>query len=192
MSMYDEYSQDSKAALEEYNRVYDTQFAKYFSNMRDLYERLKSKSQPITQDELEQILTTVPLELFSASEALNSLRLQSEVIKLKNKEFRDKVKLQARVDVATKKCSSAEQQDYIAGRLAEETTEFAVMTTIYSAVISRVESELSFARELIMGAKKIWDSRRSTENANPISPIDVATSIPTNDADDLPDYHLEF
>ena len=55
-----------------------------------------------------------------------------------------------------------------------------VILSILDCLISRVDKEMSFARELIMSAKKIWDGRRLTEGLNP---TDATTSV-----DDLPDY----
>ena len=49
-------------------------------------------------------------------------------------------------------------------------------------VVLRVEGEISFCRELIMAAKKIWDGRRDAEGANPIhtdvSPEDTYDNLP--------------
>ena len=51
-----------------------------------------------------------------------------------------------------------------------------------SGIISRVETELTFARELIMSCKKIWDRRKDTDDLIPISSIET---------DHLPDYQEE-
>ncbi|WP_302320422.1 hypothetical protein, partial [uncultured Duncaniella sp.] len=49
------------------NKLYDDNFATYFKGERELFERLQSKTHPITDEELEWILTSLPLELFSVS-----------------------------------------------------------------------------------------------------------------------------
>ena len=68
------------------NEMYDHSFASYFEETRKLYERMKSNSRIITDDELSDILTLTPLNLFSVSEELNRFRLNYDVIKLKVKE----------------------------------------------------------------------------------------------------------
>lgn len=68
------------------DEMYDGIFAPYFKDVRELYKRLQSKSRPITDDELEEILTMLPLNLFSVSESLNKFRTELEVHKMKMKQ----------------------------------------------------------------------------------------------------------
>ena len=71
-----------KWADEEYNKY----FASYFVGEVDLYKKLKDKDYIVTDDELEWILTSLPLELFSVSEQLSKMKTAEEVIKLHIKE----------------------------------------------------------------------------------------------------------
>lgn len=130
--------------------IYAEWFAPYFMVSRNLFDRLKSKERPITDEELSWILIQLPLQLFSASEALSKFRISQEVIKLKTKELETALKGSKGANIIDNK----------------------ILMLAYSGIISRVESEVSFSRELIMGAKKLWDSRRSTEKVNPISEVE--------------------
>lgn len=128
--------------------IYDKKFSRYFQNIVSLRSRLESKSRSITDEELEAILTSVPIDLFSVAEVLNQFRLSQEVVKLK-------------VKADEKSDTDHDSMDHIlAGKILQAS---------YASVISRVESEISFSRELIMGAKKIWDGRRKAEESNPVN-----------------------
>lgn len=134
---------ESKDLITWSNQMYNELFAKYFSEIRGIRDRLSANT-PISDFDIERILTEFPLDLFSVSEALNQFKLEYELNKLKLKEAR------------------RNQAD------ADTLAELEILNTAYSTLISRVETEISFSRELIMGVKKIWDGRRSTEKANPI------------------------
>lgn len=164
--------------------IYNEQFAKYFLNQRKLYVRLKSIIKPITDEELESILTSVPLELFSVSEKLSELKTTQEVIKMKNKQIESEVKESITEGSETKK-KEAVDNAMLQNRL---------LVTAYSTLITRIENEMSFSRELVMSAKKIWDTRRATLTASPINPVDTTnnkTYINNNttpNTDNLPAY----
>lgn len=169
------YQGDIDAVNEWCEEIYTDKFAIYFSRVRELYQRFKSNSTPISDSELEEILTVVPLELFSVSEALNKFRVSYDTIKLGKK---------------ARKCQLAKssEESSEAKRNAEAellTTEDEILLVAFAAVITRVENEISFTRELIMSAKKLWDRRRNTESANPISDVVVDTS------DELPAYNAK-
>ena len=141
------------------NEIYDKYFAKYFAKERDMYSKFRDADKPITDKELEWIITSLPLDLFSASNALAQFKQHNEIVKLKIKQRKNK-------------------DDNIDG-LDEE---YKLMSIIYSSVITRIEQEISFSKELIMGAKKVWDARRTSE----VAPLaEVAPKI------DLPDYKLD-
>ena len=151
-----EYQDDMSHMQAWCDMIYQQQFASYFSTMRDLYDKLKFST--ISDSELEWAITSFPLELFKVSEALNSVRLNHEMVKLKNKEKRSKV---------------ADKSDML---------ENDILLAAYSSIITRVENEISFSREFIMGAKKVWDARRRAEASNPIGEVVPQTQI------DLPNY----
>ena len=120
------------------------------------------------------------MELFSVAELLNKLRLQVEVIKLNNKEQIESIKSQMKEEGAQLELTKTEIQECINQRIASQMLEFEVLLSVHNTVISRVENEQTFSKELIMGAKKVWDSRRSAENSNPVKEV-----IP-----DLPEYDI--
>ena len=151
--------EDFDAADNLVNEIYDKYFSSYFRKEKELYAKFQNTDVLISDKELEWIITSLPLDLFSVANALAQFKQHHEIVKLKVKQ-RNKDK---------------DSED----GLAEE---YKLMSIIYSAVISRVEQEVSFSKELIMGAKKVWDARKSSEQL-PGSKI-----IPPND---LPEYNLD-
>lgn len=163
---------DVNAVSDWVNAMYNKDFAEHFKTQSNLYQRLQDKRVIISDEELEDILTVIPLDLFVVSEKLASLKLKQEVIKLKTKEHEIEV-----LNNPTLSDLSDSKKKEIA---ANETLEHKLTTSAITNLITRVESEIAFSKELIMSAKKIWDRRRDTENAGAISPN---SNIP-----DLPDY----
>lgn len=150
--------------------IYNRYFSNYFKDQHQYYKRLKSKDRPITDAELENILTTMPLELFSVSEALSQFKISEEVVKLKVKE----------TEIENFKNSKQSSETKRKEEAANSVLEHKLLITVYEAVAERVGREISYSRELIMGCKKIWDGRRATDNSNPIGN--------TIDDNDLPEY----
>lgn len=145
-------SEDFKAADDVVSDIYNKYFAKYFKKEQDMYARFKDTENSITDKELEWIITSLPLELMSASDALAQFRQHNEIIKLTIKQ-RKKNETQEEID-----------------------EEYKLMNIVYNCVIDKVEHQLSFSKELIMGAKKVWDARKRTEQ--PVIP----------EVNSLPDY----
>lgn len=172
---------DSLISMDEmYASIYDVKFKNNFELVNALYIRMQDKSNPITDSELSEILTTLPLNLFKISETLNELRLNREVIKLQN--YDKRTELTARFEEITNMIpglTKTERKKALDDQVKSAMAENDIIVAVYDAVIERVESEISFSRELIMGAKKIWDARRKAEQANPVAPV-----VP----EDLPDY----
>jgi len=139
--------------------IYNKYFSKYFVKETGLYVKFQNPDVAITDSELSWIITILPLDLFAASNALAQFKQNNEIVKLKIKQRKSKGK------------------DVEDDGLDEE---YKLMSIIYNAVIERVEHQISFSKELIMGAKKVWDARRSTER----SPVGEVV-LP-----DLPDYTL--
>lgn len=155
-----------------YDSLYRDKFASYFNEQHELFGRLRSKFKPISDEELENVLTTTPLNLYAVSEELNKFRLNVEVIKLKIKQQ----------ETALKKLPKDDDVGYLA--ISNSLVENKLLCAVYDKVVLRVESEISFSRELIMSAKKIWDGRRDTDNANPLR-----TGVTSDDIyDNLPVY----
>ena len=143
---------DFKAADDVVDEIYKNYFAKYFSKEAEMYNRFQDSEKSITDKELEWIITSLPLELMAASDALAQFKQHNEIIKLTIKQ---------------RKALTQEDID----------NEYKLMSIVYNCVITKVEHKLSFSKELIMGAKKVWDARKHTEQINPI-----------NEVNSLPDY----
>lgn len=128
---------------------YQGKFASTFDAVRTIHRELKIRQ--ISDADLQWIIIDLPMELINISEKLNDLKLSLEVIKIKKKAL-----------IREAKCSNTSFDSH----------EHDLVISAYNMLISRVETQMSFSRELIMGAKKVWDSRRKTESVNPISEID--------------------
>lgn len=140
--------------------IYDKYFSRYFNGEHHMYDRFHDADVVINDKELEWILISLPLEMNAAANALTQFKQHNEIVKLKIKQRKS-----AKVDDAD--------------GLDEE---FKLMSIVYTSVITRVELELSFSKELIMGAKKIWDARRNSETP-PVGEVVVQEP-------ELPDYPL--
>lgn len=198
MTLHDvvsEYSHDTSAVHTFCDNIYVTYFASHFTKIRELYSRLKSEVNPITDDELEYILITFPLELISISEKLNNLRLDREVVKLKNKEKLEYFRNRFIDEAHDLELNKSETQEFVSHSVVECMVEYEVLLTAYDSIITRVSNEQTFSKELIMGAKKVWDARRASEAVVPIAPISTSPavvpvdSISTSPADQLPEYN---
>lgn len=168
-----EYKSDIDAVSSEVDSIYETTFNQHFSIVEALYDRMKNKDHPITDSELEDVLTVVPLELFAVSEKLNKLRLKLEVVKLKNKETREDMVRHRSSEVQDAAMSASDRKDYVTRTVAVDMITYEVLTQIYQCVIDIVSSRIMFSKELIMGCKKIWDGRRHTEQSMPVGSIDI-------------------
>lgn len=140
------------------DEIYDKYFASYFNRTVEFDSLFENKEVPITDDQLEDIMVGLPLDLIKASSALAQFKQHNEIVKLTIKQ--------------RKKAKSDLPWDQ------DMDTEYALMSIVYSAVIARAESQISFSKELIMSAKKVWDARKRTESTVPIRESAV----------DLPEY----
>lgn len=164
------------------NEQYNQYFKDCFDSVRKIHKSMESQVRAISDTELEWILTELPMTLFSISESLNKYRLEHEVIKLRKKRIKLDLDEEAKKLIEDKILSKSDMKSWVDAELSEHD----VLLAAYSSVISRVESEISFSKELIMGCKKIWDARRKGEAANPVSPIDP------RDVDNIPDYSTRY
>lgn len=156
------------------SELYNSKFSNFFEYPRKLSERLNSNVRSITDEELEGVLSSLPLKLFDASEALSQCKLNVEVLKLKVKDKSREV-----AKSSSEKTDSKRNEEGEIAVLGDK-----LLIACYSAVVDRVERELTYCRELIMSAKKIWDARRRTEDINPIAPQDYSKSK------SIPDYNI--
>lgn len=185
MSCIDEtlatYMDDMESVESWCNDLYQDRFASFFEEIRGLYEQLADKQDKISDDVLESILTDTPLSLFTVSERLNALRTNREVGKLKMRQ-KEAVTRQEYIKLLDEHGKDAGfSKSDIPSMVRDSTINDQIVMVALDGVINRVENEISFSRELIMSAKKIWDRRKNTESVNPIGPV-----VP--DYKELPDY----
>jgi hypothetical protein len=160
------YEEEITGMIDWIQHEYDKRFSEYFKDVRSMFKRMQSESRPITDDELSWILVELPMILFDVSEKLNELKVATEVAKLKCKEREAELMAKSEAKTIAEKKADVELQ----------MVEPRALHSVYHTIVNRVERELEFSRELIMGAKKIWDGRRKTEQINPIA------------VNNLPDY----
>ena len=166
-SIESQYQQDIDAVIQYQNEVYDTMFSKEFSEVKRLSDMIKKSGYKSPSDEiLEIILMDVPLKMFDVAEKLNQLELTLQVLKLKLKEK----KIELKHDEIARNMNSTMLSEFV----SENTIEDELMISIYSKLIERVNSQISYSKELIMSAKKLWDRRKEAESAMPVAPVDPA------------------
>ena len=160
---------------EEYNK----NFRYCFDRVRSIKDSMNSESRPISDFELEWVLTDLPLNLFTISEALNRYKLDQEVVKLKKKEIKLELETSAKELVEQGTIGKSDTKSWVDANLSEHD----IVIAAFNSIVSRVESEISFSKELLMGCKKIWDSRRRAESSNPVGDV-----VLNPDIENLPDY----
>ena len=167
------YAGDIKSVKDWCNTFYDEYFAEHFSGFRDAFNRLKKAGNRITDDELETLLITLPIRLFDASEVLSGTKIVLSTVRIGMKQKENDLIAEGK---ESGKSAAAAKESAASAILDDQ-----ILIAAYDIIISRVESEISFCREIIMSAKKIWDARRRTENANPVSPVE---SLPEYNPDE--------
>ena len=154
--------------------MYNDIFRDLFLRVADLHLRFKSESRPITDTELEVILTELPLQLFTIAERLADIKMRMSVTKLENKHKRVSLTNAYLSDPVYDNLSTTARRDAVGLRVDSELKEDEIAVMVYSSLIDRIEGEMSFSRELIMGAKKVWDARRAALlPTGPTAPSDV-------------------
>lgn len=148
---------------------YQKLFASYFEQIPGLYETVVSNNGKLSDGDLETILCSAPLQLISVSEQLSQYKLNNECLKLQIK------RMEAESVISETSGTMSEKRD----KASLAVMDYKLLSQAYSAVISRVENQINFTRELVMSAKKIWDSRSRTREAAGIS---------VNPLDNLQDY----
>ena len=118
------------------DKIYSDLVGNYFDEVIELKQRFDFNQNPVTDDELEKILTVLPLRMFKISEALSKATLTNQIAKIKAKEKGE-----------------------------DTSVEYKLTAAVYESVMLRIDKERSCCRELIMASKKIWDSRRAAEEA---------------------------
>ena len=159
------YQEEINGVTEWIQHEYDTRFASYFKDVRNMFKRLQSETKPITDDELNWIMINLPMVLFDVSEKVSELQVALEIVRLRCKEQETELIQASKAKTITQKKAEAALQ------LAEPNA----IQAVYQAVIDRVTREITFSKELIMGAKKVWDRRKNTEQSMPVSVGQIPT-----------------
>lgn len=166
------YEKDIDAVLEYQDEIYMNMFATEFSEVQNLSDMIKKSGYKSPSDEiLEIILMDVPLKLFDIAEKVNQLELTLQVLKLKLKEK----KIDLKHDPEVRNLNSTQLAEFV----SVNTIEDELMISIYSKLIDKVNCQISYSKELIMSAKKLWDRRKDAESAMPVAPVDPA-AVPYN------------
>lgn len=140
------------------NEQYDNLFSTYFKGIPKLYEKVTASNEKLTDDDLEFVLTSAPLSIIAASEQLSQYKLNNECLKLYIK------KMESEYITTCDAKTVAEKRE----QASLYVMDYRLLSKAYEAVISRVDNEVNFTRELIMSAKKIWDARVKTYEASPV------------------------
>ena len=162
---------DIAKTLDWVNFRYNETFACYFEGVDQMFKKLQSTSKQISDEDLEYILTDLPLNLYQVSENLQNLKIEMEVVKfnIEDLELKTEDEISASTKTAKKEAASKAVRPY----------KFSLK--LYTSLIERVEREISFSRELIMSAKKIWTARRSTESLGEVVENSVNSELPEFD-----------
>ena len=142
---------DVQSWIDEQYRIY---FSGYFEEESRLYAKSREKV-ALEDNELEWIITSLPMELLAVANNLDKIKVSQEVVKMTIK--RGKAAYAAKYDPGDP------DADF---KIERDMSEDKLIAACYGILIERVEKEMSFAKELIMGAKKVWDTRRTAEAAS--------------------------
>ena len=153
--------------------TYDREFSEYFKEVDRLYTKFNSGYEKITDEDLEEVMSTIPLKLFEVTERLAKYRAFAEFIKYKIKEKRN----QAFKD-SDQKTQALKKEDADSAVAEDE-----FFLKLHNIMIEMVESKMSYSRELIMSAKKIYTARKQTE----LNSKFIESKV-TQQNDTLPEY----
>lgn len=170
------FKEDMQSATDWADELYSNRFAEYFKTQSELAAKLRNNSKSITDDELEVALTCIPLDLFTCAEHLNELRMYADILKLKISDMESET--ESNLKAAGMKDATAIKRTVLDATIAER-----ILQIVISNLISRVESQCSASKELVMSAKKIWDRRKDADNAAGVH--SAGTAEPSSS---LPEY----
>lgn len=161
-----------EATMKKHDEMYEAIFADYFKEARSMFNRIRSSTRPVTDEELAWVLETLPMQLFDVSECRAKLQLSLECSKLKlSSDFQQF-------------CLSLPENEakFPQSKLREvfdvKNMDDSITLKVYESLITRIDKEVQYCRELIMSSKKIWDARRKTEISNPVSEGDYESELP--------------
>lgn len=137
----------------------------------NIHKRLQSTHE-ITMSELEWILSDLPIQLIYIAENLSKLQLSLETVKI----VKSKNEMQSSNELKARGIKAAEIKEIVQEQFIDDK----IGIVVYESAISQIEKYISLSKELIMGAKKIWQRRISTEEVNPVSPVKDLPSYNNN------------
>lgn len=173
-----QYLDDVKRWSEE---QYSTYFGPYFVIQETLSSKFAQSTEHVdlTDEELTDVLTKLPLDLVMVSAKLSEFKTQQEVIKMRIKQQQAEFINRWKNNLADGYTITMLKED-----AANLVVEDKLLVTVYDSIIQRVEKQLSYSRELIMGCKKIWDSRRVAEG--PVPMVDTSDQLKPYEFDSGP------
>ena len=149
-------------------KIYKNNFDQFSKTNQSLYAKLYNRTTPISTEDLEHIIIDLPLCLIDVSEQVSKLQVSLDSIKLRLKK------------------PTTDVDDGVKINTIDDEIEYKLLSAVLSSVIERVNREISFSRELIMGAKKLWDSRKASESVSPIEPVSQPVKLPDYKSTGLP------
>lgn len=164
---FDKYKEDLQEVSLMADEIYEQNFSSFFQVQRDLASSLK-QGDDISDSELQDVLISAPLKLFEVSESLNRFRLSLEVLRTRIKS--NKREVERKIKEAYFDQDMKITQSELAKEVEEETAADDMLIKLYEFVIKRVENEMSYSKELIMSAKKIFTAR--SESIMPVAEVD--------------------
>ena len=159
-SIEEKYQADTASAEKWLSETYKRIFGTYFEQSDKLYDAIHTGNVSNFSDEdLSNILSVIPLDLLVAAEALSSVKVRTAFFKQQLKEYKHD------------------------SRDATDISELELLIHCYTALEELVSTKMSFSRELIMTAKKLWDARQEGANAMPVAERDYSN---------LPEYPATY
>lgn len=163
----DKYSSEIDSVSDWSDEIVNACMGDTLTEIFSIQDRMNS-SHEITMNELTWVLFDLPIQLIHISEALSKIQLSLETIKLTKShnetEFANDIKRQSN----NSKISATELKQIVASEFYGDN----IGIVVYESSISQIERYISLSKELIMGAKKIWQRRVDTEEVNPVMPVE--------------------
>ena len=189
---FDKYKEDLQEVSLMADEIYEQNFSSFFQVQRDLASSLK-QGDDISDSELQDVLISAPLRLFEVSESLNRFRLSLEVLRTRIKS--NKREVERKIKEAYFDQDMKITQAELAKEVEEETAADDMLIKLYEFAIKRVENEMSYSKELIMSAKKIFTAR--SESIMPVAEVDEEKFKQYEDKkaendryNNLPEFHV--
>lgn len=181
----EEYSPDFSEANDLVLQIYTKNFSHFFDIVDKFYYSMQKEKNKLSDEELEEILIDLPLNLFEVSDKVTGLRIQLEVTKLKNREVRENIRTAIDSSDAFSDMSKTDRKEAVARATASSMVPYELLADVYEVLLDLISNKVSFAKELIMSAKKVWTSRRETEDSMPVAEPDTSDDGPDLSAYDF-------